>query len=106
MIYVVRQRYKEHVRPADYPKINQVINEGVIPSMEKIQGVRSVRAFNSLAGEVILLVEIDELAAIDRALADDEYGLIAAKMFDYMVRVGGEIWYDRDAWEGCYGRYS
>ena len=106
MIYVVRQRYKEHVKAEDFPKVNQVIDESVIPAMEKIAGVRSVRAFNSLGGEVILLVEIDELAAIDRALVDEEYGRIASKMFDYMVRVGGEVWYDRTAWQGCYGRTS
>jgi len=104
MMYVVRNRYKESLKPADFPKVNKLIDEGVIPAMEKVQGVRSVRAFNGLSGEVIILVEIDELAAIDRALVDEEYGRIAAAMFDYMVRVGGEVWYDRQSWAQCYGR--
>ncbi len=103
MIFVVRNRYKESLRPADFQKVNRLIDEGIIPSMEKIKGVKSVRAFNSFGGEVVLLVEIEELAAIDRALVDQEYNRIASRMFDYLVRVGGDVWYDRKSWEKCYG---
>jgi hypothetical protein len=104
MIYVVRNRYKEALKPEDFAKVNRLIDEGIIPAMEKIRGVKCVRAFNSFGGEIILLVEIDELAAIDRALVDEEYNRIASQMFDYMVRVGGDVWYDRKSWEKCYGR--
>jgi hypothetical protein len=103
MIFVVRNRYKESLRPADFQKVNRLIDEGIIPSMEKIKGVKSVRAFNSFGGEIVLLVEIEELAAIDRALVDQEYNRIASRMFDYLVRVGGDVWYDRKSWEKCYG---
>jgi hypothetical protein len=103
MIFVVRNRYKESLKPADFQKVNRLIDEGIIPSMEKIKGVKSVRAFNSFGGEIVLLVEIEELAAIDRALVDQEYNRIASRMFDYLVRVGGDVWYDRKSWEKCYG---
>ncbi len=103
MIYVVRQRYKEWVKPEDFPKVGQVIDE-VNAAMEKIKGVRSCRAFNSSGGEIVILVEIDELAAIDRALVDREYNRIASAMFEYMMRVGNEVWFDRTSWEKCYGR--
>lgn len=103
MIYVVRQRYKEWVKPEDFPKVSRVIDD-VIAAMERIKGVRSVRAFNSFGGEIVILVEIDELAAIDRALVDQEYNKIASAMFEYMMRVGGEVWFDRKSWEKCYGR--
>jgi len=104
MIYVVRNRYKESLKPEDFGKVNRLIDEQVIPAMEKIKGVKSMRAFNSFGGEIILLVEIEELAAIDRALVNEEYNKIASQMFDYMVRVGGDVWYDRKGWEKCYGR--
>ena len=104
MIFVVRNRYKESLKPEDFSKVNRLIDEGIIPAMERIQGVKSVRAYNSFGGEIVLLVEIDELAAIDRALVDEEYNRIASQMFDHMVRVGGDVWYDRTSWEKCYGR--
>lgn len=103
MIYVVRNRYKESLKPADFPKVNDLLDRKIIPSMERIKGVRSVRAFNSFGGEIVLLVEIDELAAIDRALVDERYNRIASEMFDYMVRVGGDVWFDRGSWQRCYG---
>ena len=103
MIYVVRQRYKEWVKPEDFPKVSRVIDD-VCVSMEKIEGVRSVRAFNSSGGEIVVLVEIDGLVAIDRALVDKEYNRIASRMFEYMMRVGGEVWFDRKSWDECYGR--
>jgi len=103
MIYVVRNRYKESEKPRDSAKVNHLIDKRIIPTMERIKGVRSVRAFNSFGGEIVLLVEIEELAAIDRALVDEEYNRTASEMFDYMVRVGGDVWYDRKSWEQCYG---
>jgi len=103
MIYVVRNRYKESLKPADFRKVNDLLDNNIIPSMERIKGVRSMRAFNSFGGEIVLLVEIDELAAIDRALVDAEYNRIASGMFDYMVRVGGDVWFDRGSWQQCYG---
>ena len=36
MIYVVRQRYKEWVKPEDFPKVGRVIGD-VISAMEKIE---------------------------------------------------------------------
>ena len=104
MIFVVRNRYKESLKPEDFAKVNRLIDEEIIPAMEKIKGVKSVRAYNSFGGEIVMLVEIEELAAIDRALVDHEYNRIASQMFDYMVRVGGDVWYDRKSWERCYGR--
>jgi hypothetical protein len=106
MVYLVRYRYKEALKPEDFAKVNRLIDEGVIPAMEKIQGIQSVRAFNSFGGEMILLLEIEELAAIDRALVDEAYNQIASAMFDYLVRVGGDVWFDRKSWEKCYGRTS
>jgi hypothetical protein len=103
MIYVVRQRYKESIRPEDFAKVNRALDD-VAVAMEKIQGVRSVRSFNSSGGEIVILVEVDGLAAIDRALVDKEYQRIAAPMFDFMMRVGGEVWFDRTSWQECYGR--
>ena len=104
MIFVVRNRYKESLKPDEFQKVNRLIDEQIIPTMERIKGIDSVRAFNSFGGEVILLVEIKELAAIDRALVDEAYNRVASQMFDYLVRVGGDVWYDRKSWEKCYGR--
>jgi len=104
MIYVVRNRYKESLKPADFRKVNDLLDNKIIPSMERIKGVRSMRAFNYFGGEIVLLVEIDELAAIDRALVDERYNRIASEMFDYMVRVGGDVWFDRGSWQQCYGK--
>ena len=104
MIFVARQRYKESLKAEDFEKVNRLLDEGVIPAMEKIKGVKSVRAFNSFGGDMVILVEIEELAAIDRALVDEEFNRIASRMFDYMTRVGGDIWYDRKSWEKCFGR--
>jgi hypothetical protein len=106
MIFVARNRYKESVKPEDFSKVNRLIDEKIVPAMERIRGVKSVRAFNSFGGEIVILVEIEELAAIDRALVDEAFNKEAAAMFDYMVRVGGDIWYDRASWQNCFGRQA
>ena len=103
MIYVVRWRFKESLAASDLGAVNALLDREVFPALTRVPGVRGVQAYQALNGELVMLLDVEGLAAIDRALADRAYGQVASKLFTYLVRTGGEVWYDRAAFEGCYG---
>lgn len=39
-MFVVRQGYKESVKPEDFIKVNRLLDGGIIPAMKRIKGVK------------------------------------------------------------------
>ena len=103
MLYIIRTRMKESSTGADINALNRTIDAEVVPALTRIDGVRSAEAYNSISGELVMLLDIDNLAAVDRTLADPGVAKVAGKWLALAVRTGGEILYDRPAWQGLYG---
>lgn len=104
MLYITRYRVKESVKSAQLPGVNKLMDTGTIPAVEKVEGVRSAKAYNSITGEVTFVLDIVDLATVDRILADARCKAMFGKLFDDLVRTGGEVLYDRAAWQGLYGK--
>jgi hypothetical protein len=104
MLYVTRSRYKESVTASGLAEANKLLDTEIFPVVEKVQGVRSVQAYNSINGEVVLLLDIENLATIDRVLADPGCQAAFGKIYTHLARSGGEVLYDRQRWQGLYGR--
>ena len=103
MLYIIRTRMKETSTGADINELNRIIDEEVVPALVKIDGVNSVEAYNSITGELVTNLDIDNAAAIDRTLTDPGVAGVAGKWLALAVRTGGEVLYDRPAWQGLYG---
>ena len=104
MLYITRSRYKESVTAADLAKYNHILDTAVLPALQQVTGVRTVQGYNSIAGELVLVLEIQDMATVDRILADQGVKAGMAQLYDALVRVGGEVMYDRPQWQGLYGR--
>ena len=104
MLYITRSRVKESVRSAQLARINKLIDTGIIPIVEKVEGVRSAKAYNSIAGEMTFVLDIQDLATVDRILADARCRAVFGRLQDDLVRTAGEVLYDRAAWQGLYGK--
>jgi hypothetical protein len=104
MLYITRNRIKENVGPKDLGAINRFIDEELVPAVTKVEGVRSAAAYNSITGEVTFILDIQDLATIDRVLADKGLATIFGKLMKDLVRTGGEVLYDRPTWQGLYGK--
>ena len=103
MLYITRNRYKESVKSEDLSKINKLIDTEIIPALEKVEGVRSAHAYNSIAGELTFVLDTQDMATVDRILADPGLKAVMGKLFNVLVCIGGEVLYDRQRWEGLYG---
>ena len=104
MLYITRSRIKESIKASQLPEINKLIDTEIIPAVEKVDGVRSVTAYNSITGELTIVLNIENLATIDRVTADARCRASLGKWSDYTVRTGGEVLYDRAVWQGLYGK--
>ncbi|MBI4641057.1 MAG: hypothetical protein HY731_10200, partial [Candidatus Tectomicrobia bacterium] len=79
MIYLVRSRLKDSATLADLPTINKLIDE-TLPMIERVQGVRAARAYNSFNGDIVVIFDIENFATIDRILATREIGEKGAQL--------------------------
>ena len=104
MFYITRNRYKEFVKASDLLEINKLLDTEIIPTINKVEGVRSSTAFNSITGEVVFVLDIQNLATVDRILSDPNLKPVMGKIYDVFVRTGGEVLYDRPQWQGLYGK--
>ncbi len=104
MLYITRSRYKESVKAENIPDINKLIDAEIIPAIEKVEGVQSIKAYNSITGEVNMVMDIQNLATVDRIMSDPGVRAVAGKIYDVLVRTGGDVLYDRPKWQGLYGK--
>ncbi len=102
MLYITRNRYKDSVTAKDLLAINKLIDSEIIPAVDKVEGVRSTQAYNSIAGEVTFVLDIQDLATVDRILADPGCKAVFGKLLDFLGRTGGEVLYDRPKWQKLY----
>ena len=103
MLYIVRGRMKEATTGADIGALNRTLDTELIPAMEGVDGVNSAEAYNSITGEIVVIIDIEEMGTVDRILGNSMVAASVGKWLDLAVRTGGEVLYDRPAWQGLYG---
>lgn len=55
-------------------------------------------------GELVALLDIKDLASVDRILADPGCRATFGELYELTVRTGGEILFDRPQWQQLYAR--
>ena len=106
MLYTTRFRLKESLMPKDMVDINRLIDTKIIPAADKVKGVRSSACYQSSNGELVMILDVADLATVDRILADKGCQAVFGEFYAVCVRTGGEILFHRPAWQALYGRTS
>lgn len=70
MLYIVRCRLKESLLPKDMAEVNRLIDTKIISAATAVEGVRSRAGYQSFNGELVLMLDIADLATVDCILAD------------------------------------
>jgi hypothetical protein len=104
MLYITRSRQKESMPAEQLSELNHLIDNEIIPAVREIQGVRAAQAYNSIGGELVMLLDIENMATVDRIISNRAIAPAFSKLTSYVVRTGGEVLYDRPAWQGLYGK--
>ena len=103
MIYLARLRLKDSATVADFPKINQQLDEAALPALRKSEGVQAAQAYNSIHGDIVIIIDLDNLIALDRILGTREIGEAIAPLLQWTVRVGpADVMYDRGPYQALY----
>ena len=106
MLYTTRFRLKESLMPKDMVDVNRLIDTKIIPAADKVKGVRLSACYQSSNGELVMILDVADLATVDRILADKGCQAVFGEFYALCVRTGGEILFDRPAWQALYGRTS
>jgi hypothetical protein len=103
MFYSVRFRVKESLSSEEAARVHEVLDTQVIPAALQVEGVRSFIVQQSSNGELVALLDIQDLATVDRILADSGCRAAFGAFYRLTVRTGGEILFDRPQWQRLYG---
>lgn len=103
MLYSTRFRIKESLNSQDLAKVNQILDTKVIPATLKVDGVRSFVVQQSSNGELVALLDVQDLATVDRILTDEGCRAVFGELQSLTMRTGGEILFDRPQWQKLYG---
>ena len=71
MLHSTRFRAKESLSAQDAANVHQILDAKVIPTALEVEGVRSFIVQQSSNGELVALLDIKDLATVDRILADE-----------------------------------
>ena len=86
---------KDSLAAEELSELNRFFDEQLVPAAERVEGIRSVRAYVGGDGGYVELFEMDDFSAWDRLLADPDVGAAAATGFDWGVPGTAEVLYDR-----------
>lgn len=103
MLYTTRFRVKESVTPAESGEVHRVLDTKVIPAVLKVEGVNAFDVYQSNNGELVGLVNIDNLAAVDSILVNPGCRAVFGEFAALTMRTGGELLFGRPAWQALYG---
>jgi hypothetical protein len=103
MLYSTRYRLKESLSTEESAAAHQVLDTQVIPAALQVDGVRSFVVYQSFNGELVALLDLEDLATVDRILADAGCRAVFGEWHRLALRTGGEILFDRPQWQRLYG---
>jgi len=89
MYYMTDCQYKTSMRSAD-PSMakHKLVDAEIIPAIKHVAGVRSVHGYCNKPGHLTLVMDIQDLATIDRMLADQMCQVIFDRLNITAVRAG------------------
>lgn len=104
MLGTTRFRLKESLMPTYKVDVSRLIDTKIIPAANKVKGVRSSACYQSSNGELVMILDVADLATVDRILADKVCQAVFGEFYAHSVRTGGENLFDRPAWQALYGK--
>ena len=103
MLYQIRMRLRDSTSLTDLTDINKNIDENVVPAIEGISGVNGCRAYSSIHGDVVWVIDMDNISVVDTILTTPNIGAAMRTVDKWLIRSsGGDVLYDRGSYQSLY----
>lgn len=89
MLWLVRFQTKESMSPADFTPLDQYIERTMLQAFTRVKGVRSARAFHSIHGHIVFVVDLEQTGSLDAVFGSPEMGDACLGLSNWLVRTGG-----------------
>jgi hypothetical protein len=83
-VYVRRVNLKDSLSDADVSAYWQWILQEVVPAMQQISGIRSVKAYSGAGGlraDMRVVIEMDDAGVYERLLVDSQFRPLLARIY-------------------------
>lgn len=102
MLWLVRYHAKESMSPTECKALDHYIETTILPEFTRVEGVRSARAFHSIHGQIVFVVDLKQTGSLDAVFKSPEMGKACVGLSKWLVRTSGaEI-----MWEVSHGQPS
>ena len=89
MLWLVRFRPKESMSPTEFGALFEYIETTMLRAFTKVQGVRSARAFHSIHGQIVFVVDLEQTGSLDAVFKAQGVGEASQGLSRWLVRISG-----------------
>jgi hypothetical protein len=86
MLWLLRFHAKGSMSPTEFEALDQFIEATMLQAFTTVKGVRSARAFHSIHGQVVFLVDLEQTGSLDAVFESPEMGKACLGLSKWLVR--------------------
>ena len=89
MLWLVRFQPKESMSPTEFKTLDDYIETIMLQAFTRVKGVRSARAFHSIHGQIVFVVDLEQTGSLDAVFESPEMGKASRGLSKWLVRTSG-----------------
>ncbi len=74
MLWLVRYHPKESMSPTEFKALDHYVETTMLQAFTRVKGVRSARAFHSIHGQIVFVVDLEQTQSLDAVFKSPEMG--------------------------------
>lgn len=88
-MWLVRYQAKESMSPTEFEALDKYLKNTMLQAFPRVKGVRSARAFHSIHGQIVFVVDLEQTGSLDAVFEAPEMGKACLGLSKWLVRTSG-----------------
>ncbi len=89
MLWLVRYHPKESMSPTEFKALDRYVRTTMLQAFTRVRGVRSARAFHSIHGQIVFVVDLERTGSLEAVFESPEIGEACLGLSKWLVRTSG-----------------
>ena len=89
MLWLVRYHPKESMSPTEFKALDHYVETTMLQAFTRVKGVRSARAFHSIHGQIVFVVDLERTGSLEAVFESPEMGKACLGLSKWLVRTSG-----------------
>ncbi len=88
-MWLVRYHPKESMSPTEFKALDHYVETTMLQAFTRVKGVRSARAFHSIHGQIVFVVDLERTGSLEAVFESPEIGEACLGLSKWLVRTSG-----------------